>query len=193
MPQDLRWGRSYEGYSSDPKLVAAYAKAMTLGLQGDLVAGKPLAGDHVLATPKHFLADGGTFDGKDQGDAKIGEAELIAKHSQRYGPAIERALSRSWSASRAGTGVKNHGNRSLLTGVLKDRMGFEGLLVGDWNAHGQIPGCTVTDCMASLDAGLDIYMAPDSWKGLYDSLLRHARAGELPDGRLDDAVRGSCA
>ena len=87
-------------------------------------------------------------------------------------------------------GVKNHGNRSLLTGVLKDRMGFAGLVVGDWNAHGQIPGCTVTDCVAALDAGLDMYMAPDSWKGLYDKpRLRTPGPGEIPAARLDDAVR----
>ena len=143
-----------------------------------------------LPPPKHFLADGGTFDGKDQGDAKIGEAELIAKHSQGYVTAIDAGALTVMVSFSSWNGVKNHGNRSLLTGVLKDRMGFEGLLVGDWNAHGQIPGCTVTDCCPpALDAGLDMYMAPDSWKGLYDSLLRHARAGELPQGRLDDAVR----
>jgi beta-glucosidase len=189
VPQDLRWGRSYEGYSSDPKLVAAYAKAMTLGLQGKLVAGKPLASDHVLATPKHFLADGGTFDGKDQGDARIGEAELIARHAQGYVTAIDAGALTVMVSFSSWNGIKNHGNRSLLTGVLKDRMGFEGLLVGDWNAHGQIPGCTVTDCVTALDAGLDIYMAPDSWKGLYDSLVKRARAGELSQARLDDAVR----
>jgi beta-glucosidase len=189
VPQDLRWGRSYEGYSSDPKLVAAYARAMTLGLQGKLVAGKPLASDHVLATPKHFLADGGTFGGKDQGDARIGEAELIAKHSQGYVTAIDAGALTVMVSFSSWNGVKNHGNRSLLTGVLKQRMGFKGLLVGDWNAHGQIPGCSVTDCLTSLEVGLDIYMAPDSWKGLYDSLLKHARAGELPMARLDDAVR----
>src|SRR4029079_16300294 len=166
-----------------------YARAMTLGLQGDLVAGKPLANDHVLATPKHFLADGGTFDGKDQGDAKIGEAELIAKHAQGYVTAIDAGGLTLLVSFSSWNGVKNHGNRSLLTGVLKGRMGFEGLVVGDWNAHGQIPGCSVTDCVTALDAGLDIYMAPDSWKGLYESLLQHARAGEVPKGRLDDAVR----
>jgi beta-glucosidase len=189
VPQDLRWGRSYEGYSSDPKLVAAYAKAMTLGLQGDLVAGKPLASDRVLATPKHFLADGGTFDGKDQGDARISEVELIARHAQGYVTAIDAGALTVMVSFSGWNGVKNHGNRSLLTGVLKGRMGFEGLLDGDWNAHGQIPGCSVTDCDAALEAGLDMYMAPDSWKGLYDSLLKHARAGKLPMARLDDAVR----
>src|SRR4029079_14586404 len=166
-----------------------YARAMTLGLQGDLVAGKPLANDHVLATPKHFLADGGTFDGKDQGDAKIGEAELIAKHAQGYVTAIDAGALTVMVSFSSWNGVKNHGNRSLLTGVLKGRMGFAGLVVGDWNAHGQIPSCTVTDCVAALDAGLDMYMAPESWKGLYTSLVAHARAGEIPAALLDDAVR----
>jgi len=189
VPQDLRWGRSYEGYSSDPKLVAAYATAMVEGLQGRLEPGKPIASDHVAATAKHFLADGGTFGGKDQGDAKIGEAELIARHAQGYPAAIDAGALTVMVSFSSWNGVKNHGNRSLLTDVLKRRMGFEGLVVGDWNAHGQIPGCTVTDCVAALDAGLDLYMAPDSWKGLYESLLKHAQAGELPAARLDDAVR----
>ena len=87
-------------------------------------------------------------------------------------------------------GVKNHGNRSLLTDVLKGRMGFDGLLVGDWNAHGQVPGCTATNCAAALNAGLDMYMAPDSWKGLYDEPAGAMSApGEIPMSRLDDAVR----
>src|SRR4051812_36098342 len=189
VPQDLRWGRSYEGYSSDPALVAAYARAMTLGLQGKLAAGRPLANDRVVATPKHFLADGGTFDGRDQGDAKIGEAELIAKHAPGYVTAIDAGALTVMVSFSSWNGVKNHGNRSLLTDVLKGRMGFEGLVVGDWNAHGQIPGCTVTDCVAALTAGLDMYMAPDSWKGLYESLVRRARAGEISQGRLDDAER----
>jgi beta-glucosidase len=189
VPQDLRWGRSYEGYSSDPKLVAAYAGAMIAGLQGELVTGRPLANDRVVATPKHFLADGGTFGGKDQGDARIGEAQLIARHAQGYVTAIDAGALTVMVSFSSWNGVKNHGNRSLLTGVLKGRMGFAGLVVGDWNAHGQIPGCTVTDCVAALDAGLDMYMAPDSWKGLYASLVAHARAGEIPAARLDDAVR----
>jgi beta-glucosidase len=189
VPQDVRWGRSYEGYSSDPKLVAQYSGAMVEGLQGKLVAGRPIANDHVAATPKHFLADGGTSGGKDQGDARIGEAELIAKHAQGYVGAIDTGALTVMVSFSGWNGVKNHGNASLLTGALKGRMGFEGLVVGDWNAHGQIPGCTVTDCDTALLAGLDLYMAPDSWKGLYTSLLEHARAGRIPAARLDDAVR----
>ena len=189
VPQDLRWGRSYEGYSSDPKLVGAYAAAMTEGLQGKLIAGRPIGADHVIATPKHFLADGGTSGGKDQGDANVGEVELIAKHARGYVSAIDAGALTVMVSFSSWNGVKNHGNRSLLTHVLKGRMGFEGLVVGDWNAHGQIPGCTVTDCLTALTAGLDMYMAPDSWKGLYESLVRRARAGEIPQARLNDAVR----
>jgi beta-glucosidase len=86
-------------------------------------------------------------------------------------------------------GIKNHGNPTLLTDALKGAMGFEGLLVGDWNGHAQIPGCSVTNCPAALIAGLDMYMAPDSWKGLFDNLVREVRSGEVPMARLDDAVR----
>ncbi len=86
-------------------------------------------------------------------------------------------------------GVKMHGNASLLTDVLKGRMGFDGIVVSDWNAHGQVPGCTTFSCPASLIAGLDMFMAPDSWKQLYESTLAQARSGEVPAARLDDAVR----
>ena len=89
VPQDLRWGRSYEGYGADPALVAAYARAMTLGLQGALAPGRPLASGQVAATAKHFIADGGTFEGRDQGDARIEEAELVAQHAAGYRAAID--------------------------------------------------------------------------------------------------------
>ncbi|WP_341713445.1 glycoside hydrolase family 3 N-terminal domain-containing protein [Erythrobacter sp.] len=189
VPQDGRWGRAYEGYSSDPSIVAAYSKEMVLGLQGELVAGQILARDKVAATAKHFLADGGTDKGQDQGDAKISEEELVRIHAAGYPPAIDAGALTVMASFSSWQGVKHHGNRSLLTDALKERMGFEGLVVGDWNAHGQIPGCEPTDCPTALLAGLDLYMAPDSWKGLYESLLSRAEAGEIPMDRLDDAVR----
>jgi beta-glucosidase len=188
VPQDLRWGRSYEGYAADPALVASYAKAMTIGLQGPLVAGKPLAADRVAATAKHYLADGGTDGGKDQGDALISERELVAKHAQGYPPAINAGALTVMASFSSWNGAKNHGNQSLLTDVLKGRMGFEGLVVGDWNGHGQIPGCTVTDCPKTFTAGLDLAMAPNSWKGLYEATVREAKDGTLPMARIDDAV-----
>ncbi|WP_231725990.1 MULTISPECIES: glycoside hydrolase family 3 protein [unclassified Sphingomonas] len=189
VPQDPRWGRTYEGYSSDPALVADYARAMTLGLQGTLVAGRPLDAHRVAATAKHFLADGGTQDGRDQGDAVIGEAELIDVHARGYPPAIDAGALTVMASFSSWNGVKHHGNKSLLTDVLKQRMGFAGLVVGDWNGHGQIPGCRPTDCPAAVNAGLDLYMAPDSWKGLFASTLAAAQSGRIPAARIDDAVR----
>ena len=189
VPQDLRWGRAYEGYASDPALIAAYARAMTTGLQGNLIAGAPLEAQHVAATAKHFLADGGTMDGRDQGDAQITEAELVAKHAQGYPASIDAGVLTVMASFSSWNGVKHHGNASLLTDVLKNRMGFAGLVVGDWNGHGQIAGCSATDCAAAINAGLDLFMAPDSWKGLFASTLAAARNGTIPQTRLDDAVR----
>ena len=189
VPQDLRWGRSYEGYSADPALVAAYSRAMTEGLQGVLRANARLGPQNVAATAKHFLADGGTFGGKDQGDARISESELVARHAQGYPAAIDAGALTVMVSFSSWNGVKNHGNKSLITGVLKQRMGFAGLVVGDWNGHGQIPGCTPTDCASTFNAGLDLAMAPDSWKGLFDSTVRQVRDGTIPMARVDDAVR----
>lgn len=189
VPQDYRWGRTYEGYSSDPALVAAYARAMTLGLQGKLTAGQPLGKAHVAATAKHFVADGGTADGRDQGDTRMSESELIARHAQGYPAAIDAGSLTVMVSFSSWNGVKNHGNKSLLTGVLKERMGFSGLILGDWNGHGKVPGCSVNSCPDAINAGLDIFMAPDSWKMLFASTLSAAREGKIAMARIDDAVR----
>jgi beta-glucosidase len=189
VPQDLRWGRSYEGYAADPALVAAYGRAMTLGLQGKLKRGKSLGARQVAATAKHFLADGGTAEGRDQGDARIGEAELVARHAAGYPAAIDAGALTVMASFSSWNGVKHHGNASLLTGVLKQRLGFAGLIVGDWNGHGQVAGCSVTHCPAAINAGMDLFMAPDSWRGLFDATVDDVRAGRIPQARLDDAVR----
>ncbi|GGD66122.1 glycoside hydrolase family 3 protein [Croceicoccus mobilis] len=189
VPQDLRWGRAYEGYSSDPAIVASYSKAMVLGLQGPLKSGVEIDATHVAATAKHFLADGGTEGGKDQGDAKIGEDELVRVHNAGYPGAIDAGALTVMASFSSWNGAKNHANPYLLSDVLKGRMGFGGFVVGDWNGHGQVPGCTVTDCVPALMAGLDMFMAPDSWKGLFDNMYSHARAGDIPQARINDAVR----
>ena len=188
-PRDLRWGRSYEGYSSDEKLVTSYARAMTLGLQGPLLPGRTIAATRVAATAKHFLADGGTEGGKDQGDARLTESELIAHHALGYPAAIDAGALTVMISFSSWNGVKNHGNKSLITDVLKGRMGFSGLTVGDWNGHGQVDGCTTTHCPGSYNAGLDLFMAPDSWKGLYENTVADVRAGRISISRIDDAVR----
>lgn len=188
VPQDYRWGRAYEGYSSDAKLVSSYVGAMVRGLQGDPKQGNLLARDKVLASTKHFLADGGTAGGADQGDAKISEIELRDIHGLPYGPAIENGVATVMASFSSWQGKKMTGNKSLLTDVLVNRMGFGGFTVSDWNGHSQVEGCTNADCPQALLAGIDMYMAADGWKALYGNLLREAKAGQIPMARIDEAV-----
>ena len=188
VPQDFRWGRAYEGYSSDPQLVASYVGAMVRGLQGPPDQPNLLARDKVIASTKHFLADGGTEGGVDQGDAKISEEALRDIHGAPYGPAIENGVATVMVSFSSWQGRKMTGNRSLVTDVLKERMGFGGFVVSDWNAHGQVEGCTNESCPQALLAGIDMYMAPDTWKPVYNDLLTRARAGTIPMNRIDEAV-----
>ncbi|MET3668061.1 beta-glucosidase [Caulobacter sp. 1776] len=188
-PRDDRWGRTYEGYSEDPAIVRAYAGQMILGLQGAVSQGSVIQQGHVAASAKHFLGDGGTENGHDQGDTKVSEADLIRLHAQGYVPAINAGTMTVMASFNSWNGTKMHGNKSLLTDVLKGRMGFDGFVVGDWNGHGQVPGCKPTDCPTSLNAGLDMFMAPDSWKALFDNTLAEVKSGVIPMARLDDAVR----
>lgn len=188
VPRDDRWGRTYEGYSEDPGIVASYAGAMTLGLQGPLGDGS-LASGHIAGSAKHFLADGGTLAGKDQGDAVIDEQTLIGIHAAGYPPAIDAGVLTIMASFSSWNGVKHTGNPGLLTDVLRGPLGFDGFVVGDWNAHGQLPGCTNESCAAAFNAGIDMFMAPDSWKPLYENTLAQVRSGEIPVSRLDEAVR----
>ncbi|MCH8686228.1 glycoside hydrolase family 3 protein [Pedomonas mirosovicensis] len=189
VPQDGRWGRAYEGYSEDPKLVASYVGQFIEGLQGKPGKEPILAGPHVLASTKHFLADGGTFEGRDQGDARISEEELRDIHGMPYVAAIEAGVQTVMASFSSWNGVKVTGHKGLLTDVLKKRMGFGGFVISDWNAHGQVAGCTNASCPQAINAGLDMYMAPDSWKPIYHSLLQQVKDGTVPMSRLDDAVR----
>ena len=152
VPQDTRWGRSYEGYSEDPAVVASYAGAMVRGLQGKPGSRDFLHPPHVLATAKHFLGDGGTANGKDQGNTQVDEATLARIHGAGYPPAIEAGLMSVMASYNSWNGVKMHGHKGALTDILKGRMGFQGFVVGDWNGHGQVPGCNARSCAASLAA-----------------------------------------
>lgn len=187
--RDDRWGRTYESYSEDPQLVATYARALVEGLQGAPRDWPALRNGRVVGSAKHFLGDGGTENGRDQGDNKDSEADLARVHAQGYAAAIDAGVMTVMASFSSWRGEKLHTHRGLLTDVLKGRMGFEGFVVGDWNAHGQAPGCTTETCPQAFNAGMDMLMAPDSWKGLYDNTLAQARSGEIPMARLDDAVR----
>ena len=188
VPQDYRWGRAYEGYSSDPSLVAAYVGSMIRGLQGPPSTSPILAGPHVAASTKHYLADGGTTDGRDQGDAAISELELRLIHGAPYIPAIENGVATIMTSFSSWNGVKLSAHRGLVTDVLKGRMNFDGMVITDWNAHGQVAGCSNASCPRAVDAGIDMFMAPDSWRMFYDSTLAQVRDGTIAMDRLDDAV-----
>jgi beta-glucosidase len=189
VPQDDRWGRTYEGYSEAPDLVRQYADAMVRGLQGEPGAGPLLQRGLIAASAKHFLGDGGTTEGFDQGDTNVSEDELIRTHAPGYPAAVNAGVMTVMASFSSWQGVKMHGNRSLLTDVLKQRLGFQGFVVGDWNGHGQLPGCTEESCASAVNAGLDMFMAPSGWKRLYTNTIAQVRSGEIPIERIDDAVR----
>jgi beta-glucosidase len=188
--QNPRWGRTYESYSSDPALVRSYGEAMVRGLQNKL--GSPTS---VLATAKHWLGDGGTFHGKDQGETRTSEANLARVHDAGYYGAIaggvetvmvsyssftDTASGRRWG--------KMHGDAHLVGDVLKRRIGFNGLVVSDWNGIEQVPGCVKWHCPRAINAGIDMVMVPDDWKKFIAATVGDVRAGRIPMSRIDDAV-----
>lgn len=186
--QDDRWGRTYESYSEEPEIVQAYAGQMVEGLQGT-VGQDFMAPGHVISSVKHFLGDGGTG-GRDQGDTRVSEQVLRDVHAAGYTSGLAAGALTVMPSFSSWNGVKMTGNKSLLTGVLKQRMGFDGFAIGDWNAHGQVPGCSNEDCPAAINAGLDMFMySGPKWKELYANTLREAKDGTIPAARLDDAVR----
>lgn len=187
--RNARWGRSYESFSTEGPLVRAYARAYVAGLQGGF-------GDHnVMATAKHFIGDGATRNGTDQGDAKVSLRDMINVHGSGYFGALEAGVQSvmasysSWDDVGAGTNYgKMSGARALLTSALKDKMGFDGFVVSDWNAIGQLPGCTNASCPQAINAGIDMVMVPDDWKAFIANTTRQVEHGEIPMARIDDAV-----
>ena len=185
--RDDRWGRTYEGYSEDPEVVRAYAGRMVRSIQGH--GPERFGSGHVLACAKHFLADGGTTNGVDQGDTELDEQTLIALHAQGYVTALAEGAQTVMASFSSWNGEKMHGNRYLLTEILRGPLGFDGLVVGDWNGHGQLPGCTNKDSAAAILAGIDLIMVPHDWKAFLENTLDQVRAGDIPLGRIDEAVR----
>ena len=185
--RDDRWGRTYEGYSEDPEIVKAYSASIVKGLQG-AVDEDFLSDTRVVSTVKHFLGDGGTVNGDDQGNNIASEEELFALHAQGYVGGLSAGAQTVMASFNSWHGDKIHGNKYLLTDVLKEKMGFDGFVVGDWNGHGQVKGCSNSNCSQAANAGLDVYMAPDEWKPLFSNLVNQANSGEIPLSRINDAV-----
>lgn len=188
--RDTRWGRAYESFSSDGALVRDYGAAYVRGMQGAF-----REDGNVVATAKHFIGDGATEHGKDQGLARVTKAEMVKVHAQGYYGAIEAGVQtvmasyNSWTDADTGEVYgKMHGAGSLLTGALKQKMGFDGFIVSDWNAIGQLPGCTNSSCPQAINAGIDMVMVPDDWKAFIANTIRQVESGEIPMARIDDAV-----
>lgn len=188
--RDDRWGRTYESYAEHPDLVRAYASEMVEGLQGVVGDADFLANTRVIATAKHFIADGGTLNGIDRGDCIVSEEELRDIHGAGYFSAIEAGVQSVMASFNSWHGEHLHGHKYLLTDVLKDKLGFDGLVVGDWNGHSFISGCTSVNAPAAINAGLDIFMTPSpDWKILFKNTLDQINSGVISLARADDAVR----
>lgn len=185
-----RWGRTYESWSSDPALVRVYGEAMVRGLQGELTG----AGD-VLASAKHYLGDGGTFNGVDQGQTRTTREDLLGRHGAGYLGALDADVQTvmisysSWFDTASGQDQgKMHGNRDLIAGVLKGELGFDGLVVSDWNGIEQVAGCAKDRCAQAVNAGIDVFMVPEDWRAFIANTVADVREGRISEARIDDAV-----
>jgi beta-glucosidase len=198
VPRDERWGRTYEGFSEDPALVARLGAAMVRGFQGET-----LSGPHsVLACAKHFLGDGGTAFGTglvssddpegryplDRGDTRSSEGELRRLHLPPYVAAIEAGAGSIMVSYSSWNGVKCSASRRLLTEVLKGELGFEGFLVSDWDAIDELPGDYVAQVAAAVNAGIDMFMVPVKYRQFVAALSSAVASGAVSRERLDDAV-----
>ncbi len=178
--RDIRWGRTYESLGEDIELPKLYAAPMVEGYQGANLT----AAGRVAATAKHFIADGATDDGVDRGDATISEAELRAMHLPAFVAAIEHGVASVMASFSSVNGEKLHGSRALLTGLLKTELGFDGVVVSDWE------GVTLSELTLEegLNAGIDMFMFAESWKSSLPGLIRIVKNGDVPMSRVDDAV-----
>lgn len=186
--RDDRWGRAYEGYSEDAEIVCAYASRMVCGLQGNAESAGFLDTTRVIATAKHFIGEGGTDQGIDQGENNADETELRDIHGQGYFTALAAGVQTVMATFSSWGGTKVHGHRYLLTDVLKQQMGFDGFVVSDWNGFKQVADCRHQACRQSINAGVDMLMVPDDWKELIVDILGQVQEGGIPMSRIDDAV-----
>ena len=197
VPQDIRWGRTYEGYGEDTELVSTLAAAYVRGLQGVDMSTPTSA----LATPKHFVGDGGTeWDsatctmlGKrcmlDQGVTQVDEATLRAIHLPPYEAAIDAGARAIMVSFSSWGGKKMHAHKHLLTDVLKEELNVEGFLVSEWKGIDQIEGDYYSDVVTSINAGIDMVMVPEDYQSFIHNLTRAVERGDVSMDRIDDAVR----
>ncbi|MFI5907551.1 glycoside hydrolase family 3 N-terminal domain-containing protein [Dactylosporangium sp. NPDC051541] len=176
-----RWGRTYESFGEQPELPVSMAT---------IIDGYQSGG--VMATAKHYVGDGGTTGGVDQGDTQISESELRAIHLPPFQEAIRRHVASVMVSFSSFNGQKLHGSDYLINGVLKGELGFDGFVVSDWNGIDQIEGgvgFTASEVRRAVNAGIDMVMVPTAWKQFIDTLRSEVQAGRVTTARIDDAVR----
>ncbi len=208
--RDPRWGRTYESYSDHAGMVARYAGRIVRGLQGGRgderhAAGHPdgaagaasrgsgpalahLGPDGIVACAKHWVGDGGTAAGVDQGDTVMGEKELRRLHIAPYLPALEAGVLTVMVSLSSWNGLKCHAHRYLIQDVLKGELGFRGFVVSDWNGVDPLADDYGTASAMAANAGIDMFMVPESWKRFIAELTRQVERGAVPIARIDDAV-----
>lgn len=177
--KDGRWGRTYESFSSDPSIAASFVAPIVEAMQDEGVA----------STAKHFIGDGGTLRGDDRGDTSMSLDDLVAVHGQGYVEAIDKDVMSVMASFNSWYGEKIHGSKSILTDLLRDDMGFKGMVVSDWNGIGEVLGCTNDNCAQAINAGVDMVMAPGNWKPLYYNTLDQVKTGEISIARINEAVK----
>ena len=188
VPRDDRWGRTYEGYAEHPDIVAEYALHMVASLQGPPGTEGFLGPGRVIATAKHFIGEGATVGGRDQGDADCSEDTLHALHSPGHRAALAAGVQTVMAAYNSWCGERVHGHHYLLTEVLKGALGFDGFVVSDWNGYQQVAEDHGEACARTVNAGVDMLMVGEDWRRTYRDLLQQVRSGVVPEARIDDAV-----
>src|SRR5882724_3479248 len=188
--RDIRWGRTYESFGESPELVSELGAAAVRGFQGS-----KLNKNSVLACAKHFAADGGTENCKDQGNTLCDEATFRKVYLPPYAAAIKAGAGSIMISYSSWNGQKMHGNKHLLTDVLKNEMGFQGFLVSDWAAIDQLSPDYKNNIETSINAGLDMIMIPfgpgekNNYKEFIADLKDLVATGKVSEQRIDDAVR----
>ncbi|NND82546.1 MAG: glycoside hydrolase family 3 protein [Gammaproteobacteria bacterium] len=181
--QDYHWGRCYESYSKNSDLVSAYAAPFVAGLQDNL------GDDAVVGCVKHWVGDGGTTNGIDQGETTLSEEQLRAVHIAPYHPAIEQGVLTIMASFNSWNGDKCHGHKYLLTDVLKDEMGFDGYIISDWDGIDYLSEDYFTAVGLGVNAGIDMFMVSEDWRNFIAHVRTHVEAGTIAISRIDDAVR----
>jgi beta-glucosidase len=181
--RDDRWGRTYESYAEDPSIVTAYADRFVAGMQGDL------GENSVIGCAKHWVGDGGTLYGMDQGETTLPFAELDRLHITPYRPAIAAGVLTVMASFNSWNGDKCHGHRHLLEDILKGELGFDGFVISDWDGINYLTKDPSEAVAMGVNAGIDMFMIGEDWQSFIENLTRHVNDGVVSMERIDDAVR----